>query len=128
MLASASKILLSIVLLGILVFAFAPGNWTPAWVVNHDKFSHMVVFFVLAFVLKFAFPKMKMILLLALLVLFAVLIEYLQLTFFNRGFSSVDILYDLIGISLFVFLKGSVPFLAERISVKKGTEPFKANE
>ena len=128
MLTSASKILLSVVLLGILVFALAPGNWTPAWVVNHDKFSHMVVFFILAFLFQFAFPIMKMIKLLAMLVFFAVLIEYLQLTFFNRGFSSVDILYDLLGIGLFLALKGSVPFLVEFIPYKKGTASFKANE
>lgn len=101
------KILLSIYLLGIVVFAFAPGNWTPAWVVNHDKFSHLMVFFFLSFMLKFSFPKMKPVLLLALLVFFAVLIELFQHSFFNRGFSSVDILYDLIGIGLFfIFVTG----------------------
>jgi len=128
MLASSSKILLSIVLLAILVFAFSPGNWTPAWVVNHDKFSHMVVFFILAFMLKFSFPKMPVFMQLSLLIAFAFTIELLQYLFFNRGFSVIDLIYDLIGIGLFVVLKGSVPFLVEFIPYKKGTASFKANE
>jgi len=101
-------------LLGIVIFAFAPGIWTPAWVVNHDKFSHMVVFFLLGFMMVFSFPRMKMFMLLSLLVFFAVLIEFLQFSFFNRGFSVVDILYDFIGIGLFLGLYFSFIFYLEK--------------
>ena len=122
------RFLLTIALISIMIFALAPGNWTPAWVVNHDKFSHMVVFFILAFMLKFSFPKMPVFMQLSLLIAFAFTIELLQYLFFNRGFSVIDLIYDLIGIGLFVVLKGSVPFLVEFIPYKKGTASFKANE
>jgi len=89
-------------ILGIIIFAFAPGQWTPAWIVNHDKFSHMMVFFLLGFMMVFSFPRMKMFMLLSFLVFFAVLIEFLQFSFFNRGFSVDDILYVFIGIGLFL--------------------------
>jgi len=99
-----SKILLLIVLLGIIVFAFAPGHWTPAWVVNHDKFSHMLVFFILAFMAKYSFPKINILTQVSLLIAFAIVIELMQLKFFNRGFSGLDLLYGLLGISLFYLM------------------------
>ncbi|MFK8013647.1 MAG: VanZ family protein, partial [Marinicellaceae bacterium] len=95
---SISRFFLSIIFLTILVFAFAPGQWTPAWVVNHDKFSHLIVFFFLGFMVLFSWPQISKAILLAGLVGFAVFIELLQFSVFNRGFSGIDLVYDFIGI------------------------------
>ncbi len=122
MLASASKILLSITLIGTLVFAFAPGNWTPAWVVNHDKFSHLGVFFILAFILKFSFPQKHIFMQISLLIAFAFAIELMQYLFFNRDFSRIDIVYDLMGIGLFIVVEWILPYLSKWLSFKKSTE------
>lgn len=114
---SLSKIILSMVLLGILVFAFAPGNWTPAWIVNHDKFSHMLVFFSLAMILKFSFPNISMIYHVLLLGAFALFIELFQYALFNRGFSYLDIVFDLVGILSFVVLmKGRAHLMAKFVN------------
>jgi VanZ family protein len=104
MISSFSKILLIIILLATLVFAFAPGPWTPAWIVNHDKFSHLIVFLLLGILIKLAFPITKRVIVIALLVVFAVFIETLQYTLFNRGFSIEDIVYDLFVIGLFFII------------------------
>jgi hypothetical protein len=98
----SSRALLILVLIGIMLFAFSPGNWTPAWVVNHDKFSHLMAFLLLAFLLNNSLPRIKISILVVLLVSFAIGIELFQWTFVNRGFSTVDILYDLFGIGLFL--------------------------
>ena len=55
-----SPVMFLAVLMGILLFAFAPGSWTPAWVVNHDKFVHAVVFFGLSVLLSLVFPRLKL--------------------------------------------------------------------
>jgi VanZ family protein len=73
-------------------------------VVNHDKFSHLAVFFLLAFVLQFSFVKIKWYFQILMLVGFAVLIELLQLTFFDRGFSYMDIAYGVAGAVLFFIM------------------------
>jgi VanZ family protein len=97
-------VLLFFIVLGVLIFAFAPGQWTPAWIVNHDKFSHMVVFFSLGVMVNFTFTKVKLYLQLIFLIMLALLIELLQYSLFNRGFSYMDIVFDLLGIVLFLIL------------------------
>jgi len=99
-----SKFILLFAVLIILFFAFAPGKWTPAWVVNHDKLSHMMLFFVLAILLKITMPKIKVLTQILILIGFAISIELMQLWFFNSGFSVQDLIYDLYGIGLFVFM------------------------
>jgi len=96
--------LLSLLLVSISVFAFAPGQFTPAWVVNHDKFSHMLVFFVLSVMLSLSFPKLTLITHLFSLLSFAVLIELVQYLFVGRGFSIEDLAYDFLGILVFYSL------------------------
>lgn len=104
MIKNASKFLLLFVLIVVSVFAFAPGQWTPAWVVNHDKFVHLLVFFTLSIMLSFVFPSLRLIEHLAFLMVFAFLIEVVQYLFVGRGFSVADILYDVAGAVLFYFL------------------------
>jgi len=96
--------LLSLLLVSISVFAFAPGQWTPAWVVNHDKFSHMVVFFVLSVMLSLSFPKLTLAVHMCSLLSFAVLIELVQFLFVGRGFSIEDLVYDVLGVLVFYTL------------------------
>ncbi len=98
---SIKLLLLFTMLTGILFFAFSPGRLTPAWIVNHDKLSHFSVFFMVSFMVNFSFPKMTISMQLALLFLFSLLIEIMQLTFFNRGFSLIDIGYNTLGMALF---------------------------
>ena len=98
------KLLLILTSLLILIFATAPGDWTPAWIVNHDKFSHMLVFFILALMLSLALPRMKLIIHTSTIILFALSIESMQLMFAARGFSFEDILFDIAGLMLFYLL------------------------
>ncbi len=81
-------VLFLVVLMGVLLFAFAPGQWTPAWIVNHDKFVHAVVFFGLSVLLSLVFPRLKLFQHFVGLMFFAVLIEWIQYALANRGFST----------------------------------------
>lgn len=104
-------VLLVLVIGGILFFAFAPGQWTPAWIVNHDKFVHFGVFFSLSVFLSYVFPRLKVLFHFSLLIWFAVLIELIQYSLFSRGFSFEDILFGVIGVLMFYLLV----FLAKKI-------------
>jgi VanZ family protein len=98
-----SKTLLVIMLIGTMLFAFAPGQWTPAWVVNHDKWVHLLVFFCLSVVLSMVLPYLKLLTHLMSLLSFACFIEYVQYNFVGRGFSIEDILFDVLGV-MFLYL------------------------
>ncbi len=108
-----SPVMFLVVLLGILLFAFAPGQWTPAWVVNHDKFVHAVVFFGLSVLLSLVFPRLKLFQHFVGLMFFAVLIEGIQYALANRGFSFEDIAFDLIGVVVFYIVVYSVKLLSD---------------
>jgi VanZ family protein len=97
-------ILFILIVLGVLIFAFAPGQLTPAWIVNHDKFSHMVVFFALSILLSLAIPSLSLVQHSLFLLSFAVLIELVQFLFVGRGFSIEDLAYDFLGILVFYSL------------------------
>ena len=104
-------VLLFLFVLGILIFAFSPGQWTPAWIVNHDKFAHLAVFFLLSIFLSFVFPLLKLSIHFMALFIFAILIEAAQFSLFSRGFSIEDILFGTLGVLLFYLLV----FLAKKI-------------
>ncbi len=104
-------VLLLLVVGGILFFAFSPGHWTPAWIVNHDKFVHLAVFFLLSIFLSYVFSWLTLSLHFVLLFLFAVLIEAIQYSLFSRGFSVEDILFGLVGVLFFYMLVGTVKLL-----------------
>lgn len=108
------KFLLVIVAVSTALFAFAPGLWTPAWIVNHDKFAHFIAFVILSSLFKLSFPKVNLVLVTVLLVTFAVLIEFFQYQFFNRGFSAKDICYDLFGIFLSVIVFKGFDFIISK--------------
>jgi VanZ family protein len=97
-------VILFVIVLGVLIFAFAPGQWTPAWIVNHDKFSHMVVFFGLSILLSLAIPSLSLVKHSMFLLSFAGLIEVVQYFFAGRGFSIEDLMYDFLGILVFYVL------------------------
>ncbi|MCF6317852.1 MAG: VanZ family protein [Proteobacteria bacterium] len=106
-----SMLILVIVLAGILLFAFAPGQWTPACIVNHDKFVHAVVFFGLSVLLSLTFPRLKLSQHFVGLMFFAVLIEWVQYAWVDRGFSVQDIVFDLVGVVVFYTVVYSVKLL-----------------
>lgn len=111
MILNRSKIYLISILVGISIFAFAPGNWTPAWVVNHDKFVHAVVFFGLSVLISLVFTQLKLYQHFASLMFLAVLIEGIQYALVNRGFSFQDIVFDLLGVLVFYTLVYTIKFL-----------------
>ena len=99
-----SQLSLILILLTVLFFAFMPGPVTPAFVVNHDKAFHFLVFFALSLLLTFAMPKIRHRFHVVSLFLFAIAIELIQLLFVHRGYSLMDILYDVSGITSFYLL------------------------
>jgi len=96
--------LLLLSLLVISIFAFSPGQYTPAFIVNHDKAAHAVVFFVLSFMMHRSFPAMPMQKNILVLGLLALTIEIVQFLFADRGFSVEDMGFNAMGISLYLFL------------------------
>jgi len=85
-------------------FAFSPGQLTPAYIVNHDKAAHAVVFFILSWMMRRSFPAMTMRKMILTVGLLALGIEVIQFLFANRGFSAEDMIYNALGISLYVIL------------------------
>lgn len=100
--------LLLLSLLVISIFAFSPGQYTPAFIVNHDKATHAVVFFVLSFMMHRSFPAMPMQKNILVLGLLALTIEIVQFLFADRGFSVEDMGFNAIGISIYVILAFTV--------------------
>lgn len=91
----------------IFLFALMPGQVTPAFIVNHDKAAHATAFFMLALMLHRSFVFMPLVLRVFALVLMGLSIEIMQYLFAHRGFSFEDIVYDLLGITLYTFV--SIP-------------------
>lgn len=100
------KYLLLLSLLVISIFAFSPGHFTPAFIVNNDKAAHLVVFSILSLMMSRSFPAMQVQKNVLLLSLLALAIETIQFLFAKRGFSAEDILYDIAGVLLFVTISG----------------------
>lgn len=95
------KYILVIAIATILFFALMPGRMTPAFIVDHDKVVHAVVFFMLALMLRRSFPGVSLLQCVVFLGIFGVGIETLQYLFANRGFSRGDIVFDGLGLTLY---------------------------
>jgi len=95
------KYLFILSLIIISVFAFSPGQYTPAFIVNHDKTAHVLTFFVLTFLMQYTFRTIVIYKIMMLAMLLGVTIELIQLLFTSRGFSFEDLIYDVIGITIY---------------------------
>lgn len=95
------KYLFLLSLLIIAIFAFSPGQFTPAFIVNHDKAAHAITFFLLSWMMRKSFPAMPWLKTIVLLGLGALAIELIQFLFAGRGFSTEDMLFNALGISLY---------------------------
>lgn len=89
-------------LMFISVFSFSPGEYTPAFIVNHDKMAHASVFFILSFFLHRAFPVYKIQTIVLFGLSFGLAIETVQYFFASRGFSLEDLIFDSIGVAIYV--------------------------
>lgn len=110
---SLYKYLLISSLLVIFVFALSPSQFTPAYVVNHDKAAHVMAFFILSLLLRRAFPVLTTPTHVMILGLLALMIEMVQYLLVGRGFSVEDLLYGLMGIFLFVAISKCSKLLLE---------------
>lgn len=101
---SIEKTVLVLCVIAILIFSLLPGHFTPAYIVNHDKIAHMTAFFFLALMVCRTFGYRKVVRLFWLMTLFAFLIEISQLLFTYRGFSWEDLLFDALGVLIYLSL------------------------
>lgn len=114
------KYLLLLSLMVISFFAFSPGQFTPAFIVNHDKAAHTATFFVLSLMLRRSFSAMSMQRIIILLGMLALAIETIQLLFANRGFSAEDMIFNVFGISIYVILEQCLKLIGSLVhSIKK---------
>ena len=104
------KTVLFLCLFGILFFAIAPGQFTPAYIINHDKETHAVVFFVLSYFAHYSFKSINIYRMMLLVFSFGLFIETIQFLLTKREFSIEDLIYDSIGIVLYMILRGCVHF------------------
>ena len=75
----------------------------------HGNLSHILAFYLLALLIDFTFPdKPSVIAKLALLLAYGFVIEVIQGLFTERTFSMIDVLADLIGVTLYLV---SIPIL-----------------
>jgi len=98
------KYLFGAVLLIVAFFAFSPESYTPSIVADHDKLGHFGAFFVLSFLLQWAFRKMPIYSVIMLMGLWAMGIEIIQLLFTQREFSWEDMFFSLLGTLCYVAL------------------------
>lgn len=87
-----------------LFFALSAGQITPAMVVNHDKFSHFLVFFVLSFCMNISFPTHTIKNLIVGMISFAIGIEFAQYLFANRELSVTDFGASMAGITGYIIM------------------------
>ena len=93
------------VLVGVtLFFSLSVGKITPAIVVNHDKFTHFVVFLVLSFCMNISFPKHTVKELIVVMISLAIGIEFAQYLFANRVLSVIDLGASMVGIFAYVMM------------------------
>jgi len=75
----------------------------------HGNLNHILAFYILALLIDFAFPdKLSVLAKLALLLIYGFAIEVIQGQFTERTFSMIDVLANLIGITLYLV---SIPIL-----------------
>jgi len=75
----------------------------------HGNLSHILAFYLLALLIDFAFPdKPSVLAKLALLLVYGFAIEVIQGQFTERTFSMIDVLANLIGVTLYLL---SIPIL-----------------
>lgn len=98
----------------ICVFAFSPGQYTPAFIVNHDKAAHAVTFFVLMFLMHRSFKTMPVTTIALFVILLGIAIELIQFLFTSRGFSLEDLLYDAVGITMYAMVLSIIRFLQSK--------------
>lgn len=96
------KYIFIVSLLIVFVFAFSPGKYTPAYIVDHDKIAHAMAFFMLSFFLHRTFPIWKMQTVMLLMFLFGLTLEMVQFLFTSRGFSLKDLMYDVVGMIIYM--------------------------
>ncbi len=93
------------VLVGVtLFFSLSVGRIIPAIVVNHDKFAHFVVFFVLSFCMNISFPKYPIKNLVVIMGSLALGIELLQYLLSSRDSSIGDLGASMAGIFVYLML------------------------
>lgn len=98
------RVLLVVALLLISYLAFTPMS-TPVVAEINDKFSHIVAFVVLAFLVDFSWPKSSWNLLkIAPLLGYGLLIEVVQALMPYRIFSTWDFLADVLGLLIYPML------------------------
>lgn len=105
------KYLLVLSLIIISLFAFSPGEYTPATIVNHDKTVHALTFFVLSFLLHRSFRNIPVTQIIVFTILMGLAIELIQFIFTSRGFSLEDLMYDIVGVTLYVMTHMLMLFL-----------------
>lgn len=110
------RILYLIALITIFILAVVPNyNYLPEVFSLSDKLNHLAAFFVLgglAYASRYAHPYRYQLYFLA---FYAVMIEAVQFFLPNRFFSLSDIAADLLGLGLFLLIKGP---LARRLEPK----------
>lgn len=96
----SARFLFAAILLSILFFAFTPGHYMPSVFTGQDKLNHIVAFFLLTLLGKYAFSTIKSYTLFVYLTLLAIGIEIVQKLFTSREFSMVDAAVGIISILL----------------------------
>ncbi|MEN8304382.1 MAG: VanZ family protein, partial [Campylobacterota bacterium] len=79
-----------------------------AFIVNHDKAAHALAFFLLTFLMHRSFKIMQIQKTMLLTISFGVAIEMIQFFFTPRGFSLEDLIYDIIGVIVYVSVYQSI--------------------
>ena len=105
------KYLFILSLITISFFAFSPGQYTPAFIVNHDKAAHTLTFFVLSFLMHRSFIMIPITKIMMFTISLGIAIELIQFLFTSRGFSLEDLMYDVIGVTMYVIAHLFIHFL-----------------
>jgi len=95
--------------MSILFLAFTPGHYMPSVLTGQDKLNHVIAFFLLTLLSRYAFPAIKSYTLFIYLTLLAIGIEVVQKLFTCRQFSMIDaavgIVAVLLGLLLYTFIR-----------------------
>lgn len=96
------KYLFILSLITISVFAFSPGQNTPVFIAYHDKAAHALTFFILSFLMHRSFSLLSMTKIIMFMISLGIAIELIQLLFTSREFSLEDLMYDAIGMTMYI--------------------------
>jgi len=97
----------------ILTAALVPGSYYPDFLTHSPALNHIFSFIVLGFIFQ-KVTKLNVLWVVTSLLLFGWIIEFLQLAEGFRQFSVRDILFDVIGIGIFLTLAYIYTFLKNR--------------